>query len=73
MKVVVIDTPREVDELVLEAISLRRRGFRNSTIARRLGMSAAYISTVTNRVRDCDERECRFWGDNPKEIMGAYW
>jgi len=73
MKVVVIDTPREVDELVLEAISLRRRGFRNSVIARRLGMSPAYVSTVTNRVRDADERECRFWGDKPKEIMGAYW
>lgn len=73
MKVVVIDTPREVDDLVLEAISLRRRGFRNSVIARRLGISAAYVSTISNRMRDADERECGFWGENPKEIMGAYW
>lgn len=73
MRNYVIDTPREVDEQVLDAISLRSRGYRNSTIARRLGMSPAYVSVVTNRVRDADERECDYWGDKPKEIMGAYW
>jgi len=73
MRNYIADTPRKVDELVLDAIKLRQRGFKNRIIAHRLGMSPAYVSVVTNRARSADERECKYWGENPKEIMGAYW
>lgn len=73
MRIVVQDIPRSVDDLILAALKDRQRGVRVGWIAKKLGVSPSYISKATQIVKLADQKECKFWGDNPKKIMGAYW
>jgi hypothetical protein len=68
----IIGTDRKADDTILAMLELRQRGYKSEAIGWSFGgLSAEYVRTVTNRVRDQDIAESkgvdrtkakRFWG-----------
>lgn len=64
---------RAVDELHLAWVALRAQGMTSAEIGKLYNATPEAVRIATNRIRNADNDEAAFWGDDPATIPQHYW